>query len=148
MRALFKTFEEKSRLVRLLNACLSGDGIRVLIGHENPDPDLRDLSLVAARCAVEGDEGFGLGVLGSTRMEYAHVVALVDHVARAVSDVLPETARVSRAKGNGNGSDDELEDDVSATGPATPAAPRRAASSRRRPAPARRSRRCAASATS
>jgi heat-inducible transcriptional repressor len=88
MRALFKTFEEKSRLVRLLNACLSGDGIRVLIGHENP-PDLRDLSLVAARCAVDGDEeGFGLGVLGSTRMEYAHVVALVDHVARAVSDVL------------------------------------------------------------
>jgi heat-inducible transcriptional repressor len=87
MRALFKTFEEKSRLVRLLNACLSGDGIRVLIGHENP-PDLRDLSLVAARCAVEGDEGFGLGVLGSTRMEYAHVVALVDHVARAVADVL------------------------------------------------------------
>jgi heat-inducible transcriptional repressor len=87
MRALFKTFEEKGRLVRLLNACLRGDGIRVLIGHENP-PDLRDLSLVAARCAVGSDEGFGLGVLGSTRMEYAHVVALVDHMARAVSDLL------------------------------------------------------------
>jgi len=54
---------------------------------ENP-PDLRDLSLVAARCGVEGDEGFGLGVLGSTRMEYAHVVSLVDHVARAVSEIL------------------------------------------------------------
>ncbi len=88
MRALFKTFEEKSHLVRILNACLSGDGIRVLIGHENPDPDLRDLSLVAARCPVDQVEGLGLGVLGSTRMEYARVVALVDHVARAVSDVL------------------------------------------------------------
>jgi heat-inducible transcriptional repressor len=87
MRALFRTFEEKSRLVRLLNACLDGDGIRVLIGHENP-PDLRDLSLVAAKCSTAGDGGIGLGVLGSTRMEYAHVVALVDHVARAVSDVL------------------------------------------------------------
>jgi len=60
----------------------------VLIGHENPDPELRDLSLVAATCHVEGASSFGLGVLGSTRMEYAHVVALVDHVARAVSDVL------------------------------------------------------------
>ncbi len=88
LRGLVKTFEEKSRLVRILNACLRGDGIRVLIGHENPDPDLRDLSLVTARATIEGDEGLGLGVLGSTRMEYAHVVALVDHVARAISDVL------------------------------------------------------------
>ncbi|HVO13245.1 MAG TPA: heat-inducible transcriptional repressor HrcA [Vicinamibacteria bacterium] len=88
LRGLVATFEEKGRLVRILNACLSGDGIRVLIGHENPDPDLRDLSLVTARAPIEGDEGLGLGVLGSTRMEYAHVVALVDHVARAVSDVL------------------------------------------------------------
>ncbi len=88
MRELFRTFEEKGRLVRILNACLSGDGIRVLIGRENPAPDLRDLSLVTARCRIEGEEGPGLGVLGSTRMEYAHVVALVDQVARAVSDVL------------------------------------------------------------
>jgi heat-inducible transcriptional repressor len=88
MRALFRTFEEKSRLVRILNACIAGDGIRVLIGHENPDPELRDLSLVTARCHVDGEPAFGLGVLGSTRMEYAHVVSLVDHVARAVSEVL------------------------------------------------------------
>jgi heat-inducible transcriptional repressor len=88
MRALFRTFEEKGRLVRILNACIAGDGIRVLIGHENPDPELRDLSLVTATCHVEGAPGFGLGVLGSTRMEYAHVVSLVDHIARAVSEIL------------------------------------------------------------
>jgi heat-inducible transcriptional repressor len=88
MRALFRTFEEKGRLVRILNECIAGEGIRVLIGHENPDPELRDLSLVTARCEVEGAAGVGLGVLGSTRMEYAHVVSLVDHVARAVSEVL------------------------------------------------------------
>ncbi|HEX9186389.1 MAG TPA: heat-inducible transcriptional repressor HrcA [Vicinamibacteria bacterium] len=93
MRALFRTFEEKSRLVRILNACIAGDGIRVLIGHENPDPELRDLSLVTASAHVEGAPAFGLGVLGSTRMEYAHVVALVDHVARAVTEIL----KVNRA---------------------------------------------------
>jgi heat-inducible transcriptional repressor len=88
MRALFRTFEEKSRLVRILNACIAGEGIRVLIGHENPDPELRDLSLVTASCRVEGEAGWGLGVMGSTRMEYAHVVSLVDYVARAVTHVL------------------------------------------------------------
>jgi heat-inducible transcriptional repressor len=90
MRALFRTFEEKGRLVKILNACLSGDGVRILIGHENPDPGLRDLALVTASLSMEGEAGWGLGVMGSTRMEYAHVVALVDHVARAIADVLRE----------------------------------------------------------
>jgi heat-inducible transcriptional repressor len=34
MKALFKTFEEKSRLVRVLNACMAQDGLRVVIGRE------------------------------------------------------------------------------------------------------------------
>jgi heat-inducible transcriptional repressor len=89
MRALFKTFEEKSRLVRLLNACISGDGMRIIIGHENPDPELRDLALVTAGYPV-GGEPWGLGVMGSTRMEYARMIALVDHVSRAVRRVLAE----------------------------------------------------------
>ena len=88
MRALFRTFEEKSRLVAILNACIAGEGVRVLIGHENPDPELQDLSLVGATCSLDGEPAFGVGVLGSTRMQYAHVVSIVDHVARAVSDVL------------------------------------------------------------
>jgi heat-inducible transcriptional repressor len=88
MRALFRTFEEKSRLVGILNACIAGEGVRVLIGHENPDPELQDLSLVGATCSLDGEPAFGVGVLGSTRMQYAHVVSIVDHVARAVSDVL------------------------------------------------------------
>jgi heat-inducible transcriptional repressor len=88
MRTIFRTFEEKSRLVQILNACISGEGTRVFIGHENLDPDLHDLSLITAGCRVEGDTGWGLGVLGSTRMEYPHVVALVDHVSRALADTL------------------------------------------------------------
>jgi heat-inducible transcriptional repressor len=90
MRSLFQTFEEKSRLVKILNACLSGDGLRIVIGHENPDPDLRGMALVTARYPMEGEPGWGLGVLGSTRMEYARVISLVDHVARAVSQALQE----------------------------------------------------------
>ena len=40
----------------------------------------------------------GLGVLGSTRMEYASAVTLVDHVARAVSQVLREMRRERRGR--------------------------------------------------
>ena len=90
MRALLRTFEEKGRLVKILNACLSGGGVRVIIGHENPDPELRGMTLVTASCTIEGDASWGLGVMGSTRMEYARVMALVDQVARTLARTLHE----------------------------------------------------------
>lgn len=90
MRSLFETFEEKNRLVRILNACISGEGIRILIGHENPDPGLQDMALVAASYSLGGAPGLGLGVMGSTRMEYARMIALVDQVGRAVQGALAE----------------------------------------------------------
>ncbi len=88
MRTLFQTFEEKGRLVRILNACVHGQGLRIVIGHENPDPRLQDLAVVTS--GVPGEPGFGLGVLGATRMEYERVTALVEHVARAVQNALSE----------------------------------------------------------
>jgi len=90
MQALFRTFEEKSRLVKILSACMSGHGVRVVIGHENPDPELRGMALVTARYAPAGDASWGLGVMGSTRMEYARVMALVDQVARSLARTLQE----------------------------------------------------------
>jgi len=90
MRALFRTFEEKGRLVKILNACLSGGGVRVIIGHENLDPELKSMTLVTASYSVEGEVSWGLGVMGSTRMEYARVMALVDHVARTLARSLQE----------------------------------------------------------
>jgi heat-inducible transcriptional repressor len=84
LRELFRTFEEKSRLVKILNGCLAPEGVRIFIGRENPDPGLREMALVTATCPIEADLGLGVGVLGSTRMEYARVITLVDHVARAV----------------------------------------------------------------
>jgi heat-inducible transcriptional repressor len=90
LRELFETFEAKSRLVRILNACISSDGVRVIIGHENPEPTLHNMAVVGAGYPLRGEGAWGLGVMGSTRMEYARVVALVDHVARAVRHTLLE----------------------------------------------------------
>jgi heat-inducible transcriptional repressor len=90
MRALFKAFEEKGRLVKILNACLSRDGVRITIGHENPDPDLRQVALVTASVPLDPDAAWGLGVVGSTRMEYGRMIALVEHVARALNQALKE----------------------------------------------------------
>lgn len=85
LRSIFRTFEEKSHLVRILSACLDRSGVRITIGRENPDPSMRRLSLVMAQCAVEGQEVFGIGILGGTRMEYSRAVAIVESAAQAVT---------------------------------------------------------------
>jgi heat-inducible transcriptional repressor len=90
MRAILRAFEEKSRLVRILNACIEEEGLHVLIGHENDDPDLHRLSLVAVGYGLDDDTRWGLGVMGSTRMRYARVVALVGQVARSVRSALTQ----------------------------------------------------------
>jgi heat-inducible transcriptional repressor len=90
MRALFRAFEEKSRLVKILNACLDGEGVRIVIGHEIPDPEMQELALVAASYPVDGGGGWRVGVMGAPRMEYARAIAVVDHMARAVSHAVAE----------------------------------------------------------
>ncbi len=88
MRRLFETFEERHRLVKLLDRCISRPGVRVLIGSETADPDLGSLSLVASPYHLN-DGGTGwLGILGPTRMEYDRAVTLVDYISRIVSDLL------------------------------------------------------------
>ncbi len=88
MRALFHALEERGRLVRVLNACLAGGGVRVHIGCERLDPDLKGVTLVTARGALSAELGWGLGVMGLTRMEYPRIVALVDQVAQTTERIL------------------------------------------------------------
>jgi heat-inducible transcriptional repressor len=88
MRALFRTLEEKSRLVELLNRILEGDGMQVVIGRENPVSDLADLSVVASTYGA-GDRVMGsIGIVGPTRMEYARAIALVEHLAQVLTRLL------------------------------------------------------------
>jgi heat-inducible transcriptional repressor len=93
MRALFKTFEHKTRLVKIVAACLDGTNVRVVIGREIPDPDLQGVALVTAGFPVGAEGGWALGVMGSTRMEYPHVVSVVDHMARVVAGALREMGK-------------------------------------------------------
>ncbi len=88
MRRLFETFEEKHRLVKLLDRCLERGGVQVVIGSEAEDPALGNLSLVASSYTLS-DGGSGcLGILGPTRMEYDRAVVLVDYISRLFSSYL------------------------------------------------------------
>ncbi len=88
MRGLLRALEEKGRLLDLLGRVLDGEGVQVMIGRENRDSDLADVSLVASAYG-DGQRVLGtVGIVGPTRMEYARAIALVDYLARLLSRLL------------------------------------------------------------
>jgi heat-inducible transcriptional repressor len=91
MRSLFKTFEEKGKLVKILNACIHsqpGEGIKIIIGSEISVPGMRDYSLISAPLLREEHQLGSVGILGPTRMEYARAIMVVDYVSRLFGHML------------------------------------------------------------
>jgi heat-inducible transcriptional repressor len=95
LRELFRTFEAKSRLVKILNECIArepvfGD-VHVVIGRENSTPSLQSCTLITAPYRFgEGGVTGTLSVVGPMRIEYARTMAMVNYVARLVERVLRE----------------------------------------------------------
>lgn len=96
MRELFRTLEEKSRLVQILGECITGGRgagfVRVHIGRELAAPSMQACALITAPYRISaGGEAVGtLGVVGPMRIEYARLMAVVNYVARRMERVLHE----------------------------------------------------------
>jgi heat-inducible transcriptional repressor len=92
MRSIFTAFEEKSKLVKILDRCLSQQGLTIIIGSENVVREWQPLSVVTAPYCC-GEHLLGtLGVIGPTRMDYGKIIPLVDFTARLLSQSLTEVA--------------------------------------------------------
>jgi heat-inducible transcriptional repressor len=97
MRELFRTFEEKSRLIKILNECVSSDRyassdeVHVVIGREHPTSSMRNCALITAPYRLGSNETMGtLGVVGPMRIEYSRVMAMVNYMARLIERRLGE----------------------------------------------------------
>ena len=88
MKDLFKAFEEKSRLIHILDRCLDESGINVIIGTETPFQDIHDCSFVTRTYAYDDRTVGVLGVVGPKRMVYPRIMALVNYTANIVSQKL------------------------------------------------------------
>ncbi|MDT7603194.1 MAG: heat-inducible transcriptional repressor [Acidobacteriota bacterium] len=97
LRELFRTLEEKTRLVQILSECIAGsragDQARVRIGRELGAPSMQACALITAPYRVGAGGGVGtLGVVGPMRIEYARLMAVVNYVARRMETVFGEDA--------------------------------------------------------
>jgi heat-inducible transcriptional repressor len=87
MRTLVRMIEEKSRLVKLIDACMDGNGLTVFIGSEHQDPDLQHFSVVTSTY-TDGKRTGAVGIIGPTRMRYSRAINVVDSLSRTINRVL------------------------------------------------------------
>jgi heat-inducible transcriptional repressor len=89
MRTLFRAFEDKYKLLKLLDKTAAANGVKVFIGSENPFFEMQGCSLVV-RNYQAGNVVGTVGVIGPIRMQYKQVIQVVDYTSRLLSRVLEE----------------------------------------------------------
>jgi heat-inducible transcriptional repressor len=91
---LMSALEERVALLSVLRESLTEPSVYLRIGRENPAPQLRSLSLVAANYGLARRNLGAVSVIGPVRMDYPRAITAVREAARElsrfVSDVYDE----------------------------------------------------------
>jgi heat-inducible transcriptional repressor len=88
MTDLFRAFEEKATMVRLLDKFMEPKGVQIAIGSESQVQEMETCSLVTSTYGCAGKVWGALGVIGPRRMNYSKVIPLVDYSAKLLSEIL------------------------------------------------------------
>ena len=94
-REMFTLLEERDRLSELLKQRLRTESeprLSVIIGSDDDNSALQDISFVTAPYQVSGKTVGWVGVMGPRRMPYSKVTALVDYTAGVLSSFLTRRA--------------------------------------------------------
>lgn len=89
MRRILETFEDKSRIIRLLDVTLKAStGIQIILGTESELQEMEEMSLISSPYG-HGDTPMGvLGVIGPLRMDYSRIIPVVEFTAKFLSQIL------------------------------------------------------------
>lgn len=85
---LFRAFEEKATMVRILDKCMDPKGVQIAIGSESQIQEMETCSLVTSTYGYRGEVLGALGVIGPRRMNYSRVIPLVDYTAKLLTEIL------------------------------------------------------------
>ena len=90
LRDIVNAFEDKGRIVRILNRVLEVPGVSVLLGEEMEHIGMDNFSMVATGYHNRNIPVGSLGVIGPMRMDYSRVIPLVGYMARFLSELLED----------------------------------------------------------
>lgn len=91
VQSLFAILEDESVLTRLLSETFSTvQGVKIIIGEENPYKEMDKYSLVLSPYFVGGKRVGAVGILGPTRMAYSKNIAVVKYLSEKLGEILSE----------------------------------------------------------
>ena len=89
IRALFDVLETREAMATLLEETGRGAGVQIFIGSENPLFQHSGCSMVVSPYMNSKEQIIGaIGVIGPTRINYAHIIPLVDYTAKVIGRLL------------------------------------------------------------
>lgn len=88
LRELFKTLEQKERLLDLLDRCLEQNDLVVLVGEECEIKEMRGMGIIASTFGISEMSSGILGIIGPLRMDYPKLIPVVSYTAKMLTRCL------------------------------------------------------------
>jgi heat-inducible transcriptional repressor len=88
MLSALELMEARGWLRPIVEWQTAGEGVKVIIGGENRESALQELSLVLSKYGVGNRLGGTVGIIGPTRMDYRKAISAVNFVSGLLSEVI------------------------------------------------------------
>jgi len=93
LKSLFRNFEQKANLARLLSDLISLERVKVIMGSELKMPEIADCCLILSHYGDQRQVLGSLGIIGPKRLPYEKIIPLVDQVARHLTSTISSLER-------------------------------------------------------
>ncbi|MBN2365424.1 MAG: heat-inducible transcription repressor HrcA [Calditrichaeota bacterium] len=87
LSSVVEVLEDKNIIVHLLDQSGIPANLNVLIGDEIEESKMKNCSIISARYKIGQVQGT-LGIVGPTRMDYVHLIPLVEYAAYTLSEIM------------------------------------------------------------
>lgn len=87
VRLLIKIIEDKQNLLKIINRDFEGK-VKVYIGGELECPEMESCSLVVSSYGLKDKPLGRLAVLGPARMQYTHIIPVLEYISDVLTEVL------------------------------------------------------------
>jgi heat-inducible transcriptional repressor len=91
IKVILRAIEDKRFMLKLLQQMSESQGTQVFVGMENIFPSMKELSMVMSTFNNKKLACGAVGIIGPTRMNYKKMIPIVDHTAKALTQILSET---------------------------------------------------------
>jgi heat-inducible transcriptional repressor len=86
-QSVVELIEDKDIIIHILEKSGENEEVYISIGSENENEKLNEYSFISKKYQL-GEISGTLGIVGPKRMEYSKVIAIVDYIAKMISEIL------------------------------------------------------------